>query len=71
MKMWIAYLLPTHDYRLALEDGIGYMAKGNTEEEAKANLRVCVRTNAMIGVELSDEEMTDLYDDCVLHTQEV
>jgi hypothetical protein len=35
--MWIAYLLPT-DIDSSFEGGIPYVAKGNTELEALANL---------------------------------
>lgn len=36
--MYVAYLIPKEDHHLLIEDGIGYIAKGNTEEEAKANV---------------------------------
>ena len=37
--MWVAYLIPKHDAHLVYEDGLGYVAKGNTEAEALAALR--------------------------------
>ena len=41
-KIWIAYLIPKEDHFLLVEDGIGYIAKGSTADEARANLHKLV-----------------------------
>jgi len=37
--MWVAYLMPQIDVHLAMEDGLGFIAKGKTQEEAAQALR--------------------------------
>lgn len=37
--MWVAYLIPKQDLFLLREDGVGFIAKGKTKEEAETNLR--------------------------------
>ena len=37
--MFVAYLMPQIDVHLAMEDGLGFIAKGKTKEEAEQAVR--------------------------------
>jgi hypothetical protein len=64
--MWVAYLIPKDDYHLVVEDGIGYLVKGETQEVAIANLREKFQADN----DPSDPDYS-FENDYVLHTEDL
>ena len=75
--MWIAYLIPKQDVCLVEEDGIAFVSVGNTEDEAKTNVRAkydsVVKEDEQRAVELGmpPEPLMKLEDFYTLHTNEI
>lgn len=65
--MWIAYLIPndTNDLPLLREDGVGFIAKGETSADAKLALMYSLRA------EFDDEQVKNIITSHTLHTQEL
>jgi len=76
--MWVAYAIPKEDHHLLVEDGLGLVETGTTQEEAEAKVRTAF--------EKEQDEMTEQarkhgytddgprlqFDDCyVLHANQV
>jgi len=70
-KVWIAYLLPNPtDVFNLLEDGIQWIAKGNTKEAAEALLRY--KFDETLKAEFySDEEIEKVWNDHHSYVTEV
>lgn len=66
--MFVAYLVPKYDLHLVVEDGLGYLAIGNTREEAEANLH----KQFVESLPHEDEQgLGEIRSDHVLHIAEV
>lgn len=63
--MWFAYLIPKHDHHLLVEDGIGYVAKGESQVEAEAAVLMQLRGDE------DDEGYAELSAEHVLHSVEL
>jgi len=67
--MFVAYLVPKHDSHLVYEDGLGYLAKGSTAEEAKNAVLAQLRHTT--NEPYTDEEMAELLEENALHVVEL
>jgi hypothetical protein len=64
--MFVAYLIPKYDTYLLIEDGLGYVAKGETAKEAEAAVFAQLR-EACEG----DEGVEEIISDHVCHVTEL
>jgi len=71
--MWIAYLVSKHNYHLVVEDGLGYLAKGETKEIAEANVWVqFLRSFCDVQTDEDRKEVEEIYkEEYALHSQEL
>jgi hypothetical protein len=74
MSIWIAYYVSKHDSHLVYEDGIGFIARGATKEEAIEKAEAQFR-NEIIGDDIVtpeiEEEFKEILAEHRLHAQEI
>jgi sulfur transfer complex TusBCD TusB component (DsrH family) len=69
-NMWVAYLIPKEDHHLLVEDGIAYMAKGNTQEWAIAKVKAIYEQDEQ-AMAADGETTQPLEESYVLHVNQV
>jgi hypothetical protein len=72
-SIWIAYYVSKHDSHLVYEDGLGFVARGATKEEAEAKAQRQFR-DEIVGPSITpeeEEEFQEILAEHRLHSMEI
>jgi hypothetical protein len=79
MKKYVAYAIPLEDHHLIVEDGLGLIALGDSQEEAEAKVKEMFVKEQEEMVELSkkhgytegSDERMEFFDCYAIHSHEI